>query len=213
GIARPDLGVVTNVAPVHLEFFSSVDEIALAKRELIEGLQGADPVAVLNADDPRVRRFSEIFRGRVHSFGLAEGAEFQAANIESRGLEGSDFDLRSPRGRTHFQLALAGGHNVVNALAALAAASEWKITPDEAQQALANLRPTALRGEVLRFAQGFTVINDCYNSNPIALERMTDLLSSTPGYARRVLVAGAFREIGPTSGELHRAAGAYAART
>lgn len=212
-IARPSLGIVTNVAPVHLEFFSSVDEIALAKRELIEGLQGSGPVAVLNEDDPRVRRFAEVFRGRVHTFGFSERAEFRAGNAHGRGLEGSDFDLRSPAGAAHFRLSLAGRHNVLNALAALAAASEWNIEAAAAQSALANLRPTALRGEILRFAEGFTLINDCYNSNPVALEKMTDLLCSTPGYQRRILIAGAFREIGPSSPDLHRAAGEYAART
>ena len=211
-IARPDIGVVTNVAPVHLEFFSSVDEIALAKRELIEGLGNSDPVAVLNRDDERVWRFKDIFRGRLHSFGISESAEFRAANIEGRGLEGSEFDLHSPDGTARLRLALAGRHNVTNALAALAAASEWGVGLAEAKGVLARLRPAALRGEVLRFADGFTLINDCYNSNPLALERMVDLLCSTPGYRRRVLIAGAWREIGPTSPELHRATGAYAAR-
>ena len=211
-IARPDIGVVTNVAPVHLEFFSSVDEIALAKRELIEGLGDSDPVAVLNADDPRVWRFKEIFRGRVHSFGLSPNAEFRATNVEGHGLEGSEFDFHSPDGQARVRLALPGRHNVTNALAALAAASEWGIGAAEAKAVLSKLQAAALRGEILKFAEGFTVINDCYNSNPVALERMVDLLCSTPGYGRRVLVAGAWREIGPTSPELHRAAGEYVAR-
>lgn len=210
-IARPDVGVVTNVAPVHLEFFSSVDEIALAKRELIEGLRGNDPVAVLNADDARVSRFSEIFRGRVHYFGFSDRAKFRASNVESRGIDGSAFDFHGPVGRARFELSLAGQHNVVNALAALAAASEWGIGIDEAREVLRNLRAASLRGETLRFSAGFTVINDCYNSNPVALERMIDLLCATPGYSRRILVAGAWREIGPSSAELHHAGGEYAA--
>ncbi|MGA8144490.1 MAG: UDP-N-acetylmuramoyl-tripeptide--D-alanyl-D-alanine ligase [Candidatus Acidiferrales bacterium] len=210
-IARPDVGVVTNVAPVHLEFFASVDEIALAKRELIEGLDGADPVAVLNADDSRVSRFADVFRGRVRYFGLSEGAEFRAENIEGRGIEGSVFDFKGPEERARLQLSLAGEHNVLNALASLAAASEWGIGAREAAEVLPNLRPASLRGEILRFAAGFTVINDCYNSNPVALERMIDLLVATPGYKRRILVAGAWREIGADSAALHRRAGEYAA--
>ena len=210
-IARPDVGVVTNVAPVHLEFFSSVDEIALAKRELIEGLRGSDPVAVLNADDPRVSRFSDVFGGRVHYFGFSDKAEFRASDIESRGIDGSAFDFHSPAGRARFELSLAGEHNVLNALAALAAASEWGISLDEQREILRHIRPASMRGETLRFAAGFTVINDCYNSNPVALERMIDLLRATPGYRRRILVAGAWREIGPSSAELHHAGGEYAA--
>jgi UDP-N-acetylmuramoyl-tripeptide--D-alanyl-D-alanine ligase len=206
-IARPDVGVVTNVAPVHLEFFSSVDEIALAKRELIEGLRGRDPVAVLNADDPRVSKFAEIFQGRVHYFGTSENAQFRAENIESRGIDGSIFDFVSPAGRARLELSLVGEHNVINSAAALAAASEWGIGAADAKQVLQKLLPASLRGEIVRFADGFVVINDCYNSNPLALERMIDLLCATPGYRRRILVAGAWREIGPASVELHRAAG------
>jgi UDP-N-acetylmuramoyl-tripeptide--D-alanyl-D-alanine ligase len=210
-IARPEVGVVTNVAAVHLEFFSSVDEIALAKRELIEGLQSAEPVAVLNADDARVSKFAEGFRGRVHLFGTSEQAEFRAENIEGRGIEGSAFDFESPQELARLRLPLVGEHNVLNALAALAAASEWGIGVAEAKQVLPKLRPASMRGEILGFAVGFTLINDCYNSNPLALERMVDLLAATPGYRRRILVAGAWREIGPSSAELHRAAGKYAA--
>lgn len=209
-IARPDVGVVTNVAPVHLEFFSSVDEIALAKRELIEGLGGSEPVAVLNADDARVSRFADGFRGRAIYFGLSENAEFRAEHIEDRGMEGSAFDFESPNELGRLRLPLAGQHNVLNALAALAAASEWDIGLADAKEVFPTLRPASMRGEFLQFAAGFAVINDCYNSNPVALERMIDLLCSVPGYRRRILVAGEWREIGPSSSELHRAGGKYA---
>ena len=210
-IAQPDVGVVTNVAPVHLEFFSSVDEIALAKRELIEGLGGADPVAVLNADDARVSKFAEGFRGRVLRYGLSEAAEFRAENIEDRGMDGSLFDFESPHELGRLRLPLAGGHSVLNALAALTAASEWGISVALAKKALPTLQPASMRGEFLKFASGFAVINDCYNSNPVALERMIDLLAATPGYQRRILVAGEMRELGTTSGDLHERTGKYAA--
>src|SRR6202043_3100050 len=91
-IARPDVGVVTRVSPVHLEFFASVDEIALAKRELIEGLAGRDSVAVLNVDDPRGARFAEAAPGNVVPFGFSFGASFRAERIDDRGAEGSEFD-------------------------------------------------------------------------------------------------------------------------
>src|SRR5580700_4142292 len=99
-IARPDVGVVTRVAPVHLEFFASVEEIALAKRELIEGLAGRDSVAVLNADDPRVARFTEVAPGRVVTFGFSFGAGFRAERIEDRGLQGTEFDFIAAGSRT-----------------------------------------------------------------------------------------------------------------
>ena len=96
-IARPEVGVVTRVAPVHLEFFASVDEIALAKRELIEGLAGSGSVAVLNADDPRVSRFSQVAPGRVLTYGIEERADFRAENIQDDGLNGSEFDFLARR--------------------------------------------------------------------------------------------------------------------
>ncbi len=212
-IAEPEVAVVTNVAPVHLEFFSSVDEIALAKKELIEGLAGPDPVAVLNADDPRVARFSAGFCGRLITFGQGPGATFRAGAIEDRGTEGSAFDCLSPQGRARLELPLVGRHNVSNALAALAAASVWGVGTAEAQDVWHTLAPATMRGEVLRLEGGLTVINDCYNSNPLALASMVESLVSMPGAQRRILVAGEMLELGETSHELHRQAGRQAAAT
>ncbi len=210
-LAEPEVGVVTNVAPVHLEFFASVDEIALAKRELIEGLAGPQRVAVLNADDARVRAFAQGFRGRVLTFGFAADADFRAERIAERGAERSAFDFVTPDGNARLELPLVGRHNIANALAALAAASVWGIGTAEAREVFSQLKPAAMRGEVLRFAAGFAVINDCYNSNPLALGSMMELLVATPGYRRRILAAGEMLELGPTSKELHRQAGRHAA--
>ena len=212
-IARPDVAVVTRVAPVHLEFFSSVDDIALAKRELIEGLVGPKSVAVLNADDPRVARFAEAAPGRVITYGIANYADFRAEKIDDRGVEGSTFDFVGPQDRARLTLPLAGRHNISNALAALAAASVWGISAADAQQVFPRLQPAGMRGRVLRFDAGFSVINDCYNSNPVALAAMIDLLVHTPVGGRRILAAGEMLELGPTSGELHRQAGRAAAQT
>jgi UDP-N-acetylmuramoyl-tripeptide--D-alanyl-D-alanine ligase len=210
-IARPDVGVVTRVAPVHLEFFSSVDEIALAKRELIEGLAGRESVAVLNADDPRVARFAEVAPGRLITFGVEARADFRAAKIEDRGLNGSEFDFLGPQGRSRLSLPLAGRHNVSNALAALAAASVWGVGAAEAKEIFPKLTATGMRGRVLQYEAGFTVINDCYNSNPVALAAMTELLANTPVAGRHILAAGEMLELGSTSSELHREAGRAAA--
>jgi len=206
--ARPEVGVVTRVAPVHLEFFASVEEIAVAKRELIEGLAGDEPVAVLNADDPRVAAFAQVMEsrgcGRVITFGAAAKADYRALRVTERGLEGTELEYSSPRGTATVRIPLLGRHNALNALAALAAASCWGIGADEARGALENLAPGAMRGEVLRFEAGYTVINDCYNSSPAALCAAASALSRIPGASRRVLVAGEMLE-------LHREAGAQAA--
>ena len=212
-IARPDVGVVTRVAPVHLEFFASVDEIALAKRELIEGLAGRESVAVLNADDLRVASFAKVAPGRVLTFGVAERAEFRAENIQDRGLNGSEFDFLGPQSRARLSLPLAGHHNISNALAALAAASVWGVGAAEAREVFPKLEATGMRGRVLQYDAGFTVINDCYNSNPVALAAMVGLLTGTPAPGRHLLAAGEMLELGPASAELHREAGRAAAAT
>ena len=216
-IAEPEVGIVTRVAPAHLEFIASVDEIALAKRELIEGLAGPDPVAVLNADDPRVARFAEVMkRGRVLTFGFEAGQsgapQFRAEKIEDRGADGTTFEFVSPGERRTLTLPLPGRHNVANALAALAAVSEWGIGAAEAAKVFPQLAAGEMRGRLLRFAEGFAVINDSYNSNPVALTAMAELLARTPGFRRRILVAGQMLELGSESARLHRDVGAAAAK-
>jgi UDP-N-acetylmuramoyl-tripeptide--D-alanyl-D-alanine ligase len=212
-IARPDVGVVTRVAPAHLEFFSSVDEIALAKRELIEGLNGHESTAVLNADDPRVAAFGGFAPGRVVTYGIEKPAFFMAQEIEDRGAFGSAFDYVSPEGRVRLELRVPGHHAISNALAALAAASVWDIGAAEAQSVFRTLRAPAMRGELLQFSNGAALINDSYNSSPAALQAMTELLAATPNYRRRILAAGEMRELGAASKELHREAGKFAAET
>jgi UDP-N-acetylmuramoyl-tripeptide--D-alanyl-D-alanine ligase len=210
-IAEPDVGVVTRVAPVHLEFFKSLDEIAAAKRELIEGLAGNSPVAVLNADDARVAGFAKVARGRVLTFGFDPRADFRADAVEDRGALGSAFRLILPAESGRMELPLAGRHAISNALAAMAAASVWGVGIADAKHVFAALRPASMRGEVLRFDDGFALINDCYNSSPVALAAMMELLGATPGFARRILAAGEMLELGTSSAELHREAGKSAA--
>jgi UDP-N-acetylmuramoyl-tripeptide--D-alanyl-D-alanine ligase len=111
------------------------------------------------------------------------------------------------------ELPLPGRHVVWNALAAIAAASVWHIGANEAPSVLRGLRTPAMRGELIRFANGFALINDSYNSSPAALQAMIHLLAATPGYQRRILAAGEMRELGPSSPKLHREAGEQAAKT
>ena len=212
-IARPDVGVVTRVAPAHLEFFASVDEIALAKRELIEGLNGHDSTAVLNADDPRVAAFGAFAPGRVLTYGIDAPAFFSAEAIEDRGALGSAFDYVSPEGRVRLELPVPGRHAIYNALAALAAASVWNIGAAEAQSVFRALRVPAMRGELLRFSNGAALINDSYNSSPAALHAMVAVLAATPNFQRRILAAGEMRELGAASPALHREAGIFTAKT
>jgi UDP-N-acetylmuramoyl-tripeptide--D-alanyl-D-alanine ligase len=203
-IAQPEIGVVTNVAPVHLEFFDSLAGIARAKYELIESLP-VSGTAVLNADDEYVSQFGRGFKGKVVQYGLRATADVRAENIRSKGTEGTEFDVVIGASREHATLPLVGEHNVLNALAAVAVGVERGLKPAEAVATLATLTPADKRGQVLQVGN-ITVINDCYNSNPKALDAMVDALAAMNA-RRRIVVAGEMLELGPAGEEMHRRAG------
>jgi UDP-N-acetylmuramoyl-tripeptide--D-alanyl-D-alanine ligase len=207
-IAQPEIGVVTNVAPVHLEFFDSLAGIARAKYELVESLP-ANGTAILNADDEYVSQFGRGFKGKVISYGLRTTADVRAENVQSNGAEGSRFDVITANGRESAILPLVGEHNVLNALAAISVGSARGMSLSEAVVALASLKPADKRGQVLQLGN-ITVINDCYNSNPKALNAMVDALAAMKA-TRRIVVAGEMLELGPSGEELHRAAGQHLA--
>jgi UDP-N-acetylmuramoyl-tripeptide--D-alanyl-D-alanine ligase len=207
-IAQPEIGVVTNVAPVHLEFFDSLAGIARAKYELIESLP-AGAVAVLNADDEYVSQFGRDFKGKVVMYGTRATADVRAESVQSKGPEGVEFDVVIGSVREHARLPLVGEHNVLNALAAVSVGLERGLKPSEAVGALATLAAADKRGQVLQVGN-ITVINDCYNSNPKALEAMVDALATMAG-KRRIVVAGEMLELGPAGEEMHRRAGQHAA--
>ena len=210
-IAEPEYGVITNVAPVHLQFFESLEGISSAKRELIDNL--ASPgVAVLNYDDVRVRNFRNGLVGRVVTYGFAPEADFQAADFRlclngPGGAVGSVFRVRVPEGETQVRLPLPGRHNVENALAAIAVGCLFGVPVQDVGAALENCTALPLRTEVIRIANGVTMINDCYNSNPRAMEQMLDLLREWPEVGRRIVIAGEMLELGPSSPEWHRLIG------
>ncbi len=207
-IAQPEIGVVTNVAPVHLEFFDSLAGIARAKYELIESLPTSG-TAVLNADDEHVSQFGRDFKGNLILYGERSDADVRAENVQTRGAEGSEFDVVTAAGREHARLPLVGEHNILNALAAVSVGLARGLTLAESVGALATLVPADKRGQVVQLGN-ITVINDCYNSNPKALHAMVDALASMKA-GRRIVVAGEMLELGPAAEEMHHAAGRHGA--
>ena len=203
-LAEPDVAAITRVAPVHLEFFPSVDAIASAKAEILEGLRPGG-TAVLNGDDPRVRLIGEGFFGRVVWFGRDRGFDVSAESWHAQGA-GMRFSLRVAGNAVDVALPLAGPHFVTSFLAAAACAHVLGVVPEAMAAAAASLRPARHRGEVLRLAEGVTVLDDCYNSSPEALEAAVVTLGLLPG-RRRVAVLGDMLELGPTSRALHRERG------
>jgi len=202
-IARPNVGVVTNVGAAHMESFDSIDGIAAAKRELIEALPRAG-TAVLNADDPRVAAFASVHSGPTVTFGESERASVRAEDVRF-----SEDGLVFRVGATRFESSLAGHHSVSNLLAGIAVAGLYGITPDRLRDGVRNLQPGKMRGERLRH-RGILVFNDCYNSNPDAARAMLAVLRDTPA-RRRIAVLGEMLELGRWAEPLHRDVGNYAA--
>jgi UDP-N-acetylmuramoyl-tripeptide--D-alanyl-D-alanine ligase len=203
-IAKPNAGVVTNVGYAHIENFASIEEIALAKRELIDALP-AGGTAVLNADDPRVAAFAVSRSGPSVLYGQSAAAQVRAEDVEYF-AEGARFRV----GSTHFESRLTGAHNVSNILAGIAVAGLYGIPPGSLVERVRQLQPGKMRGE--RFEhQGMVVYNDCYNSNPDAVHAMLDVLMDTPA-RRRIAVLGEMLELGRWTDPLHVEIGIYAAK-
>ncbi len=202
-IARPRIGVVTNVGHAHMEAFDSIQGVAAAKRELIESLP-SDGIAVLNADDPLVSRFRDSHPGRTITFGLSEAAAIRAERVE-QSLEGVRFQVNG----VQFASRLMGRHSVLNLLAGIAVASLYGIRPEELTAKVSELSAGSMRGQ--RFEHnGILILNDCYNSNPDAARAMIDVLRDTPA-RRRIAVLGEMLELGRWAESLHRDVGSYVA--
>jgi UDP-N-acetylmuramoyl-tripeptide--D-alanyl-D-alanine ligase len=201
-IARPEVGVVTNVGYAHVEFFDSIDGVAAAKRELIEGLEPGG-VAVLNADDRRVLGFRDAHPGRTVTFGFA-----QSADVRAEAVELGDTATRFRALGVDFETGMTGRHAVSNLLAAIAVAQVFEIAPERLREPVRTFAIGKMRGERLEH-QGVVVWNDCYNSNPEAAQAMIDVLRKTHAN-RRIAVLGEMLELGHAAEELHRKLGRYA---
>jgi UDP-N-acetylmuramoyl-tripeptide--D-alanyl-D-alanine ligase len=202
-IARPRIGVVTNVGHAHMEGFDSIEGVAAAKRELIEALP-SDGVAILNADDPLVARFRDVHPGRTITFGLNEGADVRAEQVEY-----SSVGVRFQVDGVQFESRLMGRHSVLNLLAGIAVALLYDIRSEELTGVVSGLSAGSMRGQ--RFEHnGILILNDCYNSNPDAARAMIDVLRETPA-KRRIAVLGEMLELGRWAESLHREVGNYVA--
>jgi len=206
-ITPPDIAVELMIAPVHLEYLGTIENIAAAKAELIEGLKPGG-VAVLNADDEWVIRMREKHFGRTVTFGIDNQADVTAKEIDTGQLGRIKFRLQTPLGESPATLHMSGRHNLMNALAAAAVANCFELTPERIAVALSTAKPPRMRGEVLRFAGGFTVVDDSYNSNPRSLLNMVRTITEASVEAkRRIVIAGEMLELGPDEASLHREAG------
>jgi len=201
---EPDVAAILLVAAAHLQSFSSVDAIADAKAEILEGLK-PDGVFVANADDPRVASIAARHRGRVVRFGRSAAAEVTAREAVS-GDGGSRFVLSTPAGDAPVRLPLPGPHQVVNFLAAAAIAFVVGVSPADCALAAAELRPAAHRGEWKRHASGARLYDDSYNANPSSMRAALETLAGLPA-RRRIAVLGDMLELGTGEERFHLEAG------
>lgn len=206
-ITPPDVGVELMVAPVHLEHLGTIENIATAKAELIEGLKPTG-TAVLNADDQLVMKMRDKHAGKTLTFGIDNKADVMAQEINTSALGKISFRLLTPSGSADAMLPMSGRHNLSNALAAAAVGTAFNMNVTQIADALKNVAPPKMRGEVFDFAAGFTVIDDSYNSNPKSLLNMVRTMSEGgAGRGRLFVIAGEMLELGPDEVALHRQAG------
>jgi UDP-N-acetylmuramoyl-tripeptide--D-alanyl-D-alanine ligase len=206
-IARPDVAVITNVAAAHLASFASLREIALAKAEILEGLAEGG-AAVLNREDAELRRIGERHAGEVLWFGRERSCDVSVERWRGT-IHGQRFDLRVGRRVMDVALPLPGPHFMWNFAAAAAAAQRLGASPDEIAAVAPGLRAAEHRGRVMRLGEDVTLLDDCYNSNPAAVEAAVLALSLAPT-GRRIAVLGDMLELGPEAAALHERTGALA---
>jgi UDP-N-acetylmuramoyl-tripeptide--D-alanyl-D-alanine ligase len=209
-MAPPTIGVVLNVGLAHVGFLGSIDAVAAAKRELVEGL-AAGGLAVLNGDDPRVRAMSAVAR-RFTLYGLATDAAVRAERIKLHGLEGSSFTLVTPRGKAEVYLRLPGEHSISNALAAAAVALEFEFDAAAIASALHGFTPPARRMNIVTGRNGATVIDDSYNASPGSMQAALHVLELAPKGSLKVAVLGDMLELGDHAGRAHDEVGSLAGK-
>ncbi len=210
-IAPPDVAVITNVSPVHLQFFSGLEEIARAKREILDGAKpGA--AAVLNGDDPLVMDIAADFPGRKLTFGRGASCDVRADALVPKGYGGFEFVLHHGGESGPVAFPCVNEAAVANLLAAAAVALSFGLGLDEIRPAIRDLKPFAMRGAVVEAGRGIRIYDDSYNSNPRALDAALKSLAALPA-ARKVAVLADMLELGEGEREFHRRAGETVART
>ncbi len=209
-IARPTVGLITNVGNDHLEFFGNVEGSARAKAELLARLP-RDGAVVLNADDPYYEFFRCRARCPVVSFGFREQADVRGSHVQRKGAR-TEFRCHVAGRRRSHRLALHvhGTHNVSNALAAIAVGHVLGLSVANMATGLSRFRPVALRSQVSSW-QGVTVIQDYYNANPDSMKAAVSLLQELGAGRRTIAVLGDMLELGTETRTLHREVGAFLA--
>ncbi|MGB8952903.1 MAG: UDP-N-acetylmuramoyl-tripeptide--D-alanyl-D-alanine ligase [Candidatus Aminicenantales bacterium] len=204
-IAPPDVPVLTNIHPVHLEFFNTLENIALAKKEILEGTKPGG-TAVLNGDDPLVQKVSRNWNGKKIYFGFSPRMDIQARNIKAMGYDGITFDLKYGKKKERLLVPVLYESYLYNLLAALGVAYALAFPMDRVVGQVHSLKHLSGRGIVHHMENSIAVIDDTYNSNPVALESALKGLAALPA-KRKVAVLGDMLELGENEKSFHTQAG------
>lgn len=209
-IAPPDIAVLTNINPVHLQFFKSLEDIALAKKEILTGTNG-NGTAVLNGDDLLVKKIAKDWKGKKIYFGLSGECDIQALNIQKKGLNGMSFELRYGKQQEKTDFPFFYESYLYNFLAATGTAFALSVPFEDVLEQIKTLKLSPRRGTPVFLKKDILLIDDSYNSNPAALESALKGLTALPS-KRKVAILGDMLELGEKESEYHIQAGRQVAR-
>ena len=206
-IARPDIGIITNIGCCHLEALGDRDGVLKAKTEMFD-FMNENPIILLNGDDDKLCTVEEVDGQKPVFFGLEDSNAYYATDIESLGLKGTRCTLHLADGNTvTAQIHIPGNHMVYNALAGAAAGCALGLTPEEIKAGIEKLVPVAGRNNLIE-TEHLLIIDDCYNANPMSMKASLDVLANALG--RKVAIIGDMKELGENENSLHFETGIYA---
>ncbi|UCC39179.1 MAG: UDP-N-acetylmuramoyl-tripeptide--D-alanyl-D-alanine ligase [Candidatus Aminicenantes bacterium] len=200
-IAPPNIAVITNIQPVHLEFFKSMDDIALAKKEILIGAK-ENGTAVLNGDDALVKKIAEDWKGEKIFFGLSPECDIQAHSIQMMGFKGMSFELKYGQQQEKVHFPFFYESHLFNLLTAAGVAFTLSVPFEDVLEQTRKLKPFARRGTLFHLKRDIVLIDDSYNSNPAALESVLKGLASLPS-KRKVAILGDMLELGENEIDFH----------
>jgi UDP-N-acetylmuramoyl-tripeptide--D-alanyl-D-alanine ligase len=208
-IIKPDVAIITNIGLSHIEKLGSKQNILRAKLEILEGLRPGG-LLVLNGDDSLLRGLKGLLKERTVFYGMDEGVDYRAVNINSKGELGTVFDVKVDNQEYTIRLQVPGAHNVHNALAAIAAGCELGVPMESIIKGISDFTPGKMRLDIIT-ANGFRIINDSYNASPQSMEAAIKVLVGMNGEGRRITVLGDMLELGDWTEDSHRGVGRFAA--
>lgn len=211
-IAEPDIGLITNIGPAHLEGLKSLDVVRNEKLDLYRNMKETG-TAIVNLDDKKLLISDKEWKGKKITFGFENNADVSAENIKKRGIQGVSFTIKIGMFRQEITMTTVGKHNIYNALAA--AASSWALGIPYPMicQGLTAFRPISGRMEIHQLNNGAFIINDTYNANPASFRAALETLRDLKGNHRSAVIMGDMLELGGQEEEMHQGIGSLMADT